>query len=158
MTKLKEHTENTPRQKKFVRELAKTGEIGKSALKAGYKDPNYGSQLMMNPKIVTALQIELENQGVTREKIVKKINEGLNATRVIKDGGKKYKDYHAIHKFLDTYLKITGEYAPEKHQIEEKRITIVITPETLKGLKDAKAITDADIEEIRQENLNDSID
>lgn len=154
MTKLKEHTELKPKQKKFVKELAKTGEIGKSALRAGYKDPKYGSQLMMNQKMLTALQAELEALEVNKELIVRKIKEGLNATRVIRDGGKKYEDFHARHKFLDMLLKVRGDYAPEKHQIEEKRITIVITPETLRGLKDAKAITDADIKEISKETLD----
>ncbi|MHA2313964.1 MAG: hypothetical protein ACXACF_01540 [Candidatus Hermodarchaeia archaeon] len=151
MTKLKEHTKETTRQKKFVKELAKTGEIGKSALKAGYKDSRYGSQLMMNEKILTALQMELEALDVNKTLIVRKIKQGLNATRVIRDGGKKYPDFHARHKFLDMLLKVRGDYAPEKHQIEEKKITIVITPETLRGLRDSKAITDAEIEELERE-------
>jgi hypothetical protein len=152
--KLKEHTELKPRQKKFVKRVAETGKILKSASDVGYANPRYGSQLMNNPKILTAIQAELESQGVDKVRIVKKINEGLEATRVIKDGGKKYEDFHARHKFLDMLLKVRGDYAPEKHQIEEKRITIVITPETIKGLKDAGAVTDADIEELSREPLN----
>ena len=154
MTKLKEDTELKPRQKKYVRRLAETGKILKSATDVGYKDPRYGSQLMMNPKILTALQQELDSLGVDKNLIVRKIKKGLNATRVIKDGGQKYEDFHAQHKFLDMLLKVRGDYAPEKHQIEERKITIVITPETLKGLKDAKAITDDDIEELTKESLD----
>ncbi len=77
MTILKENTELKPRQKKYVRRLAETGKILKSATDVGYKDPRYGSQLMMNPKILTALQEELDALGVDKTLIVRKIKEGL---------------------------------------------------------------------------------
>lgn len=145
----------TVKNKKYARRLAETGEIGQSALDVGYKQAQYGSQLMRQPKILTALQTEMEKLKVNDAVIVRKLKEGLQATRVIRDGGDEYPDYHAQHKFLDMILKIRGDYAPEKHQISTKEITIVITPEVLKGLKDSRAVTEAEIEELSREPLDD---
>lgn len=150
MTILKEDTPLKPKMKKYVRRLAQTGEIMKSANDVGYKG-NYGSQLMKNPKIQTALQEELDSLGVDKELVVRKLKAGLSAYRVIRDGGKKYKDFHAIHKYLDMYMKLEGHYAPEKHEIRQEKLTLIITPEVLKGLKDAEAITDAEAEVITVE-------
>ena len=151
MTILKEDTELKPRQKKYVRRLAETGKILKSATDVGYRDPRYGSQLMMNPKILTALQKELDALGVDKALIVRKIKKGLNATRVIKDGGKKYPDFHAQHKFLDMLLKIRGDYAPEKHEIKQERLVIVLGADMRKGLIDAEAITEEEADIIEAE-------
>ncbi len=121
MTVLKEDTPLKPKMKKYVRRLAKTGEIMKSANDVGYKG-NYGSQLLKNPKIQTALQEELDALGVDKELVVRKLKQGLSAYRVIRDGGTKYKDFHAIHKYLDMYMKLEGHYAPEKHEIKQEKL------------------------------------
>jgi hypothetical protein len=152
MTVLKEDTPLRPKMQKYARRVAETGEIIKSATDVGYRG-NYGSQLMKNPKILTAIQQEMDNLNVDTHAIVRKIKEGLNAYRVIKDGGKKYKDFHAQHKFLDMALKIRGDYAPEKHEIKQEKLILVITAETIKGLKDAEAITEADAEIITAEAI-----
>jgi hypothetical protein len=155
MTVLKEDTRLLPKMKRFARKVAKTGNIMKSGADVGYKG-NYASQLMQNPKIQTAIQVEMDRLDVNTEKIVKKIKQGMNAYRVIKDGGKKYKDFHAQHKFLDMALKIRGDYAPEKHEIRQEKLTLIITPETLKGLKDSEAITEAEAEAITAEATEES--
>ena len=153
MTKLKEDTPLKPKMKKYVRRLAQTGEIIKSANDIGYKG-NYGSQLMKNPKIQTALQEELDSLGVDKELVVRKLKAGLNAYRVIRDGGKKYKDFHAIHKYLDMYMKLEGHYAPEKHEIRQEKLIIVLSPELRKGLIDAEAITEDEAQVIEAEVLD----
>jgi hypothetical protein len=152
MTELKEDTRLLPKMKKFARRVAKTGEILKSATDVGYKG-NYGSQLMKNEKIQTAIQVEMDRQGTTTERIVEKIDEGMEAYRVIRDGGKKYPDFHVRKEYVDIALKIRGDYAPEKHEIRQEKLILVITPETIKGLKDAGAITDDDAEVITAEAI-----
>ena len=142
---LKKNTPLTVKQKKYVRRVAETGAIWKSATDVGFKQPGYGSQLMQNPKILTAIQVELDNMGATADVIARKIRKGFDATRVIKDEGKKYPDFHAQHKFLDMALKIRGDYAPEKHEIRQETLTLIVTPETIKGLEDAEAITKAEV-------------
>lgn len=152
MTILKDDTPLLPKMKKYARKVAETGEIIKSATDVGYKG-NYGSQLMKNPKILTAIQQEMDNLNVDTHAIVRKIKEGLNAYRVIKDGGKKYKDFHAQHKFLDMALKIRGDYAPEKHEIRQEKLVIILSPALRKGLIDAEAISEDEMEIIEAEAL-----
>lgn len=152
MTKLKKDTPLKPRMKKYARKVAQTGEILKSANDVGYKG-NYGSQLIQNPKIQTAIQVEMDKQGTTTEKIARKIDEGMEAFRVIRDKGKEYPDFHVRKEYVDMALKIRGDYAPEKHEIRQEKLILVITPETIKGLKDAGAITDDDAETITAEAI-----
>lgn len=145
----------TKRNRKFVEAVARTGEIGKSAISSGYHR-TYGSQLMGMPKIQTALQKALEEKGVDDNKLALKLKQGLNAkTAPKKEGGKQYPDHYIRHKFLETAIKIKGGFAPEKHEIEHKQIILNITAETIKGLKDAKAITEEEAEVIEGELLED---
>lgn len=157
MTKLKDNTPLLPKMKKYARRVAETGEIIKSGTDVGYKG-NYGSQLMKNPKIQTALQEELDALGVDKELIVRKIKQGLNSYRVIKDGGAKYKDFHAIIKYLDMWMKIGGHYAPEKHEIKQEKLVIILSPELRKGLIDAEAITEDEAKIIEVEILEEKED
>jgi len=157
MTILKKDTPLLPRMKKYARRCAETGEIIKSATDVGYKG-NYGSQLMRNPKILTALQEELDALGVNKELVVRKLKAGLNAYRVVKDGGKKYKDFHAIHKYLDMYMKLEGHYAPEKHEIRQEKLVIVLSPDMRKGLIDAEAITEKEADVIEAEIIKEESD
>lgn len=146
-------TETTNRkQKKFIRKVVETGNYRKSAELTGY-DAQYGSYLMRQPKIQTELQLALEKAGLTDETIAEKIKEGQKATYVRKDGGKKYPDYHARHKYLDTQIKIGGGYAPEKHEIQQKKLVVILSPELRKGLIDARAITEAEAGVIEAEVL-----
>ncbi len=153
MTVLKENTRLLPKMKKFARRVAKTGEIMKSANDVGYKG-NYGSQLMKNEKIQTAIQVEMDKQGTTTEKIAQKIDEGMDAYRVIRDGGREYPDFHVRKEYIDMAVKIRGDYAPEKHEIRQEKLTLIITPEVLKGLKDSEAITDAEADVITAEVID----
>ena len=144
-------TKTTSRkQKKFIRKVVETGNYRKSAELAGY-DSGYGSYLMRQPKIQTELQLALEKAGLTDETIAKKIKEGQKATYVKKDGGKAYPDFHARHKYLDTQIKIGGGYAPEKHEIQQKKLVVILSPELRKGLIDAEAMTEEEMEVIEAE-------
>jgi len=147
-----------PNQKKFIKHKIATGNSAKAATLAGFGDPGYGSYLMKQPKIQNALQQALDKAGITDELIAKKIKQQLEAYHVKKDGGKKYPDYHARDKGIDKVIKIKGGYAPEKHEIRQEKLVLIITPETIKGLKDAKAITEADVEVIEAEALKEEED
>lgn len=125
------------KQKKFVKKFIETGNLAKSAELAGY-DSQYGSYLKRQPKIQNEIQLALERAGLTDDTLALKMKEGQNATYVKKDGGTKYKDFHAIHKYLDMQVKIGGGYAPEKHEIKQEKLILNITLDTIKGLKDAR--------------------
>jgi phage terminase small subunit len=139
------------KQKKFVKHLAETGNVTKATHLAGYSQQPYGSWLKRQPQIQTALQEALEKQELTDNKVAGEIKKGLKATYVKKDEGKKYPDFHARHKYLDTLIKIKGGYAPEKHEIRQEKLTLIVTPDVINGLKDAKAISDDEAEAIEAE-------
>ena len=129
------------KQKKFIKKVVETGNYRKSADLAGY-DAGYGSYLMRQPKIRTELQLALEKAGLTDDTLAEGLKEGQEATYVRKDGGTAYPDYHARHKYYDTQIKIEGGYAPEKHEITQKKLILNITIDTIKGLKDARGDTE----------------
>jgi len=139
------------KHKKFVKALAKTGDVRRSTQLAGYEDPTYGSFLQRQPHIQTALQQALEKEKLNDDKVASEIKNGLKATYVKKDGGQEYTDHHARHKYLDTLIKIKGGYAPEKHEIRQEKLNLIVTPDVIKGLKDAKAISKEEADVIEAE-------
>ncbi len=50
------------REKRFVKHLVETGEIGKSATLAGFHDPAYGSKLIKNPRIASEIVLVMEKK------------------------------------------------------------------------------------------------
>jgi len=139
------------KQKKFVKKLVETGgNIAQATDLAGYA-PGHGYHLMKQPKIQTELQLALENAGLTDDTIADKIKEGQEATYVKKDGGKPYPDYHARHKYVDMQIKVGGGYAPEKHEIRQEKLVVILSPELRKGLLDAEALTEDEMEVIEAE-------
>lgn len=139
------------KQKKFVKKLVETGgNVARATDLAGYEH-GYGYHLMKQPKIQTELQVALENAGLTDDTIADKIEEGQQATYVKKDGGTEYPDYHARHKYVDMQIKIGGGYAPEKHEIKQEKLVVILSPELRKGLIDAEAMTEDEMEVIEAE-------
>jgi hypothetical protein len=138
--KLKKDAPLNRKQKKFVKKAIESDNITKSALAAGYQDPAYGSYLMKQPKIMSALQKALDDAGITDSMIADKLREQLEAWYVKKDGGEKYPDFHARDKAIDKSIKIKGGYAPEKHEIKQEKLVLIVTPETVKGLKDSRVL------------------
>lgn len=138
------------KQKKFIRKVVETGDVPRAASLSGYES-GYGSFLMKQPRIMSELQEALDKEGLGNSKIAEMLKEGLEAYYVKKDGGVEYPDFHARDKTIDKLIKIGGGYAPEKHEIRHEKLTLIVTPEVIKGLKDARAITDADIDVIEAE-------
>ena len=146
----------TQREKKFVKAIVETSEVGKSAVRAGYSDVTYGSKLLKSPRVLNAIAEAMEKAGIHDEFLAVKLKEGLGATypQKFSSRGKMVQDvspdFFTRSIYLDKALKIKGAYAPEKREITEKKIMIMITPEFVKGLVDSEAITDLEFEEIKQ--------
>jgi hypothetical protein len=148
----------TQMQKNFAKNFVETGKVGKSALKAGYSNASHGSSLMKTEAVQTAIQQEMFNQGITDTLLSKKMKDGLGANYPAKFSAKtgqllqeEAPDFYTRKQYIDMILKIRGDYAPEKHQIEKKEIVIILNAEVVKGLKDAKAITDVEAEVLEAE-------
>lgn len=62
--------------------------------------------------------------GATKDFVLAKVLEGLEATKVVITGGKNdafaevIPDHQNIDKFVTQYNKMTGQYAPEKQEIK----------------------------------------
>ncbi len=132
MPKLLPQTERI-RAKRFIKALEKTGSPMKAAMEVldigskGAKDLNNsassaGSQMLR--RIKPTMLEALENQGVTPEKIAKKIDSNL-------DNG----DPNIVDKAIDKSLKVGvgGGYAAEKHQ--SLNVNINSTPAELDKFK-----------------------
>lgn len=148
--KLKKDTPLKRKQKKFISGVVQHGNVSKAAALAGYGS-GYGYHLTKQPKIQTALQLALDEAGLGDSKIASLLKAGSKAYYVKKDGGEKYPDFHARDKTVDKLIKVHGGYAPEKHEIKQEKLVLIITPETIKGLLDAKAIKPEDVKEILEE-------
>lgn len=104
----------------------------------------------------TEMQIALENKRVNAARLARKIKAGLDATNAAKYSKEgtviqeENPDFAIQQKYIDMTLKIRGDYAPEKTEIEHKVITLNLTPEFIKGLKDSKAITTKEVTELKE--------
>lgn len=122
------------KQRGFVKDYTLTENGTQSALK-NYDTTDYqtaasiANENLNKPEIIEAISETKRKlfESVPRELPEKVLIEGLEANRVISatitygDADEKTNDFievpdHAVrHKFLDTYVKLTGEYAAEKH-------------------------------------------
>lgn len=146
------------RQKKFVEKVLETGCWTKAALEAGYSSREYGSILKKNEAVRGAILQALEKRGVTGDLIAERIRSGLDAMKPRRFSPKgavieeESPDHIARNLYLDKVLRITGAGAPEHVELDESRyLTIVLTPEILKSLKDVEAIP-VEAEIITEEN------
>ena len=147
-----------PKQKKYAKKYVETGgNVAKATDLAGYA-PGHGYHLMKQPKIQTEIQKALVDAGLTDNTAAERIEEGQKAMYVKKDKGKEYPDWHARHKYLDMQIKIGGGYAPEKHEIKQERLVVILSPELRKGLIDAEAITEDEMEVIEAEVIKEEKD
>lgn len=104
----------------FVKEIAITDNGTQSAKKAyGIEDDNYANvkaqRKIRKDTINTAIQ-EVKSKladNFKTEDIARKINEGLEAGK-IKEDGMIEPDYAVRHKYVETVVKIRGDYAPDK--------------------------------------------
>lgn len=155
---LSKDAEITIKQRKFVKNRLSGDNKAVAARKAGYVSQGYGSFLDQQPHIQTMLQQALERKGLTDDKVADVLDDGLKAFFVKKDGGTEYPDFHAREKYLVNLIKIKGGFAPEKHEVTEKRIILMITPDFKKGLLDSGLINKKDEEIIDAEIIKEEDD
>ncbi len=118
----------TDKERRFAVEVVK----GKTATQAALSSFDVssmnsakviGSQLMANSKIKAAVEDLMEMKGVGREYRIERLGEHM-----------AHSDPAVSLKALDMGFKLTGEYAPEKHQTVSQ--SIQITPETIQAMSD----------------------
>lgn len=138
----------TLKERRLIRELAKGKSVLQAAKDAGYAETTATSDVyntLDKPRVQTAFQKILEDQGISDAKLGQVISEGLEAYKVIsaniiknknsaiadeQDGMKEadestkdfveVPDFMARHKFVDTVLKLKEHYPAEKQEVEHK--------------------------------------
>lgn len=151
-----------PQEKKFVRHIVQGEQTGNAALRAGYAYGSYGSFLKTQEKVQTAIKLALEKAGATDKLAARRIKEGMSAKMPeirYKDGNVKQKsspDHFNRRGYIDIYMKATGGYAPEKHEVQEKIVHINVNIDMAKGLLDAGKISKAEYEEIQHEPIKEN--
>lgn len=114
------------KQRKFIKFYLESGNASAAALKAGYKYRQRGWELVSKLVNSGLFQELLEQNGLSDNKLIKVLKEGLQATKVIgylnqkTNGTQKVSDefveipdYHCRHKYLETALKLKYLF-PEK--------------------------------------------
>ena len=124
----------TEKQINFCEEYVANGFKGGLAYKVAYEQDNsnmassQASKMLRMPHIQDKI-FEVEGAyrlvgnklGINKELIMKRLLSGLNAKKPFYYNGKKVEDiddYTAINAAITTYAKLTGDFAPEKKQIE----------------------------------------
>jgi phage terminase small subunit len=142
------------RQQKFVKALAQTGKVHESAMRAGYTDGHYGTELLRNEKIRAAVLLQMERAGVTNELLMQKLREGLDAKYpdkvVVDKAGVEHKidggtDFFTRKHYLEQALRLKNAYPAEKGDTAPRTVNIIISEKAIAGLMDAGAIVDGDI-------------
>ena len=138
-----------PAHKNFIRHLLSGKPISQSSRLAGFGNQT-GYGLMKNPAIQNELARQMEEAGISDKYLARKIKQGLNARTIPqRENGTRYDDQFVRRQFVDMAIKVKGGYAPEKLETEHKVIQIVIDSNMIGALKDAKAISDSDLEDIK---------
>lgn len=143
------------REKKFVKNIVQCGGIGKSAVLAGYSDPSYGTRLLQVERVKGAVLQALEDAGLGDRYLATKLKEGCEAVYPIKKSSSgsviqdNDPDYFVRSIYLDKVLKVRGDYAPEQHEVTEKKIIVMITPGFMKGLIDTEVLSLDEVKELK---------
>ena len=112
----------TPKQKRYVKEVVAGKSKQQAAITAGYSPTTAKNAYDKVEKVGVKKAIEkaLEKAGLTEDRIAAKINEGMEAQKIIsanitsKDADINTKDfievpdYQTQHKFLETAIRLKG--------------------------------------------------
>jgi hypothetical protein len=117
----------TIRQRRFVQAMVDptTKSASEAAIKAGYSEKGAGveaTRALRNATVRTALVEAMREAGIDEARLSGVMSAGLDI-----------KDPNARHKYLETILKVRGDFAPEKHQVETVSIVAMVQKAVLEG-------------------------
>ena len=136
-------TTPTVQHKKFVKNVAGGMKLNQAALSAGFS-ADYGKFLKKQPMIQSMLQKALDDVGINDKYIARGLKQGTKAycQPRFKGDTSKYPDFFTRRLYYDHICKVRGDFAPDKLEIEHKKITLVISPQLTTGLLDSRTITE----------------
>lgn len=110
--KLQKKKPLTVRERKLIKGLCKGLSVAEAARQAGYANSTiegriYSKDMLGSVRIQRALKDMMDEMGISDEKLLNVIREGLEAHKVTTDG-EKAPDFSARHKYLETALELKG--------------------------------------------------
>ena len=131
----------TPKQRKFVKELA-TGKDPGNKTQAAFDSYNVkgrkqakgvGYTTFLKPHVKKAYEELMDKHEITDDVLVEKVKEGLDANVVANYKGKITKtnspDYAIRHKYLDTSLRLKDAYPADK--VDNRNINVDLEVEAM---------------------------
>ena len=117
----KKRPPKTIKEKKFIKEYIKTGNATEAASRV-YDVSSKNSAAVIGNENLRKLNIVdvMEKAGITDEKLTKKLDEGLEAS---KEGGT---DYITRHRYLETALRLKGYNAGDAPNINIQNNVIAL--------------------------------
>jgi len=141
----------TLKQRKFIKYYLECGNLTESARLAGYQATSYNSLRQIGHQCLTKLNLPIQElmdeMGITDQRLLAKLSEGLNAELVkiashegIITDEKTYIDYPTRAKYLDMGLKVKGHYkeTPGQGGIFIQKLNQLV-PTKIYGQKEAES-------------------
>lgn len=142
------------KQNKFKKQILSGKTVREASELTGYGS-TYGYHLMEQPKMISALQLAMEQENIDDQFIVQRIKQGASAMIPAKFiGGKNSPDHKTRFPYVKLILNLRGDLKPEAQIVQNKQINIVMSPDFVKGLIDSKKITAIEAEVIEAEVLD----
>ncbi len=142
------------KQNKFKKHVLGGKTVREAAELTGYGS-TYGYHLMEQPKMISALQIAIDKEGMDDHFLASRIKHGASAMIPAKFiGGKNSPDHKTRFPYIKLILNLRGDLKPEAQIVQNKQINIVMSPDFVKGLIDSKKITAIEAEVIEAEVLD----
>jgi len=116
----------TLREDRFVRFYAESRNASQSALRAGYKQRQSGYENLTKPHIRSSLSDNLEQAGITWDKIASVLRAGLDATVTGRPDGPP--NYHIRHQYIMICLKILDPDIFGPARMRKKPVTVTTMP------------------------------
>ncbi len=122
------------RERKLIKQIPDiiAGKPMSAALQdAGFSETTAKKQqkrIIGNSRFQAAIQKAFEKAGISDNKLIQVMKEGLQATKVISTMTKdfiKVPDHATRHKYLDTAYKLRGDYPAEKRHVDSNIATSV---------------------------------
>jgi len=113
------------RERKFIKGLAAGLTPTDAMRQAGYAENTAlrkAGVKVQDSRVQASIQEMMEKKGLTKDKLLDKLDEGLDATKAIVTGEdiQAVKDYSIRHRYLDTALKLGAHYPADKLELSGK--------------------------------------
>jgi phage terminase small subunit len=106
-------------QRRLIKGISAGLSVAEAARRAGYAESTiesriYSKEMFGNVRIQKAIKDILDEQGLSDERLVEVLKEGIGVVKVVSAGATEIADHAVRHKFLETALKLKGHLPRDK--------------------------------------------